>query len=149
MTSRGATFQPAAEGARYRPQLAKGQVVSGSFWTINGARVPASGMHHGVLTDAPTLTLWCSNESDIAFFTCQRITYLTFPGRSRYQLQLCLSSRTDLAMLSSRCSVLISTFVFDILQISSECCHVCSGCIALIYNHPPPPSVAPDLCIRH
>jgi hypothetical protein len=94
-------------------------------------------MHHGVLTDAPTLTLWYSNESDIAFFTCQRITYLSFPGRARCQLQLCVFSWTDLVM-SSRCSLVISTFVFDVLQISSECCYICRRCIALTCNTPSP-----------
>ena len=50
----------------------------------------ASGMHYAVLTDAPALTLRYSNGSIIAFFPCQRVTYPSFPGRARYQLQLCV-----------------------------------------------------------
>ena len=123
----------------------KGHYVSGSFWTIAGAGVPVSGMHYGVVSDAPPLMLWYSNGSDITFFTCQRITYLSFPGCARYQLQLCVFSWTDLMILSSRCSLLINMFVFDVLQIPSECCHICRGCIALTCN----PPMAPDLCIRH
>jgi hypothetical protein len=114
---------------------------SGSFWAITGARVPTRGMHYGVLTDAPhPLTLFYSNESDIAFSTCQRITHLSFPGRARYHSQLCVFSWTDLVMLSSRCSLVISTFVFDILQIPSACWHTCRGCIALTCKTPSPGS---------
>jgi len=75
-----------------------------------------TGFRYGVL-----------NLNNIAFFTCEPVTYLSFAARAFYQSQLCFFRRPA----SSLCGSLINMFVFDIPQIPSGCSHICSWCSAL------------------
>jgi hypothetical protein len=122
-------LQTATEGARHTmPQNVEEWRFLWKLLHHCWRKVPTSGIHYVTLTHLHRLSLWYSDWNNIAFFTCEPVTCLSFAARAFYQSQLRFFHRPTSFLCGS---LLISTFIFDILQIPSGSSHICSGCSAL------------------